>query len=222
MKSLVISPHPDDEILGCGGTLFKRIAQKHELGWIIVSSASEKLGWSKIKLSKRKKEINEIRELLKIKKKNFFSLDFETSTLSDISFEALVASLKSALDLFKPNEVFIPNLSDAHSDHRIVFDAASSCCKPFRLKSIKKVLSYETISESNFYLDRKSSFNPNYFEDISPYLGKKTEAMKIYKSEMGQFPFPRNKKTIEAQAIFRGSFVDFKAAEAFELLLNRD
>ena len=199
--------------------LFKRIAQKHELGWIIISSASEKLGWSKVKLSKRKKEINEIRQLLKIKRK-FFSLDFETSTLSDISFEALVSSLKSALDLFQPNEIFIPSLSDAHSDHRIVFDAASSYCKPFRLKSIKKVLSYETISESNFYLDRKS-VSILIISKIFHHISEKIEAMKIYSLKWGNF-LPRNKKTIEAQAIFRGSFVNFKAAEAFELLLNRD
>lgn len=222
MKSIVISPHPDDEILGCGGTLLKRIDQKNELGWIIVTSANESFGWSKAKIKKRLEEIEKIRKLLKIKDKNIFFLNFEAASLDTLPVSNLISSIASIFDSFNPNEVFLPNKADAHSDHRIVFDAVSACCKSFRCESINRVLSYETISETNLYLNKDTLFNPNYYEDISLYLTKKLAAMDIYKSEMGKFPFPRSKKSIEAQAIFRGSFVNFKAAEAFELLLNRE
>ena len=108
-----------------------------------------------------------------------------------------------------------------HTDHRLVFDAVASCTKWFRYPSVKRVLAYETLSETDFGLGTSQSFRPNVFVNIEPYLDDKIRAMDIYASEIGEFPFPRSHEAIQALAILRGAASGFKTAEAFELLRER-
>ena len=105
-----------------------------------------------------------------------------------------------------------------HSDHKIISDIISTCTKNFRFSFIKSILAYEVLSETNFNLNKKNYFKPNYYEDISKFLDKKIKAMKIYKSEIKKFPFPRSQETIKSLAKVRGSEISTKAAEAFEIL----
>ena len=118
----------------------------------------------------------------------------------------------------KPDEIFVPHLGDVHSDHKIISDIISTCTKNFRFSFIKSILAYEVLSETNFNLNKKNYFKPNYYEDISKFLDKKIKAMKIYKSEIKKFPFPRSQETIKSLAKVRGSEISTKAAEAFEIL----
>jgi LmbE family N-acetylglucosaminyl deacetylase len=100
-----------------------------------------------------------------------------------------------------------------------VSKAVLSCCKWFRYSSIKNILYYETISETDFNINRADEkINLNVYVDISKYYEKKIEAMKIYASELSDFPFPRSLKAIEALASLRGSQCGVEKAEAFELL----
>jgi len=95
-----------------------------------------------------------------------------------------------------------------------MMEAASACTKWFRYPSVKRVLAYETPSETDFGIDpRDSGFKPNVFVDIGGQLDRKIELMKIYASEMGEFPFPRSEKALRALAQLRGSQAGFKAAE---------
>ena len=133
----------------------------------------------------------------------------------------LVAGISNVFRSFEPEEVFVPHPSDVHTDHRIVFDAVSSCTKWFRYPSVKRVLAYETLSETDFGLGTDQSFRPNVFVDIEPFLDGKLRAMDIYASELGAFPFPRSREAIRALAMLRGAASGFKASEAFELLRER-
>ena len=111
------------------------------------------------------------------------------------------------------------NRSDAHSDHRVVFDAVMSCTKSFRYPYVKKVLMYECLSETEFApILPERVFQPNYFVDISDFIGNKIEIMKIFESELGEHPFPRSIKNIESLAIYRGATVGVNFAEAFQLI----
>jgi LmbE family N-acetylglucosaminyl deacetylase len=119
----------------------------------------------------------------------------------------------------KPNIVYLPFSGDVHSDHRVVFDAAASCTKWFRSPWIKRVLVYETLSETDMSLPLDSNrFAPNVYEDVSAFLKKKIYIMNIYKSEVGDFPFPRSDESMSALAKLRGSQSGFNAAEGFMLL----
>ncbi len=188
MKTLVVAPHPDDEILGCGGTLLRRKAEGVELGWLIVTGISEEAGWSIETVQQRDEEIDKVVELVGFD--SVYNLRLPSAKLDRLPMNDLIDKFSAVFEAFQPVEVLLPCRSDVHTDHRLVFDAGAACTKWFRYPSVKKVLAYETISETEFSLDQDNSFHPNYFFDISEYLERKLEIMAVYKSELGDFPFP--------------------------------
>ncbi len=215
MRSIVISPHPDDEVLGAGGTLFKRnTIKKNSLYWIIVTRLNPST--PKKKIVRRNYEIKKISAIFKFKK--VFQLNFNTTELDNSSKKKLILNFSDIFNEIKPDELFVPHFSDVHSDHKIVSEVISSSTKNFRFPFIKKILAYEVLSETDYNLNRKQVFFPNYYEDITKFLTKKKNAMKIYKSEIKSFPFPRSIKTIDALARLRGSQIGKSAAESFEIL----
>jgi LmbE family N-acetylglucosaminyl deacetylase len=216
MRSLVIAPHPDDEILGVGGTLLKRRAQGGEIGWILMTEMKTENGYTKEVVNQRRTEIESIESFMGF---GFFSeMKFATSSLDQVPMALLVDKLSKAIREFEPQEILLPHFSDVHSDHRVTFEAASSCVKWFRQPSVNRIMSYETVSETGFGLNLNLDFQPNLFIDIERYLERKVEALNIYTSETDNHPFPRSKETLIALATLRGSSSGFKAAEAFELL----
>lgn len=221
MKCLVIAPHADDELLGCGGAVLRRVSEGCEVAWLLVTKGDKKLGWSQEEISQREMEILTVRKGLGIAESNFFPLNYPAGRVDEILFSDLIASISSVVKDFKPNEIFIPNSSDIHSDHRVVSSAAAACLKWFRYESIKRVLAYETLSETNFNFGSRSQFRPNYYLDISRFAPKKIDLLRVYSSEIGVHPFPRSIQAVEALALLRGSESGFDAAEAFELLMER-
>jgi LmbE family N-acetylglucosaminyl deacetylase len=149
------------------------------------------------------------------------NLRLPTTHLDELSMADLIARFSVVFNEFAPEEVFVAHWSDVHTDHRVVFDAAAACTKWFRNPSVRRVLAYETVSETEFGLDPNEGFRPNYFVDISGFLESKLGVMSIYQSEMGECPFPRSPEVIRALATWRGSTAGFVAAEAFELLRER-
>lgn len=219
MKTIVVAPHPDDEVLGVGGTLLRRKAEGHELAWVIVTGMSEDAGWGADAIARRENEIRSVAEYFGFSE--VFSLGFPPAGLDRVPMGELIGALSNVFKSFAPEEVFIPHPADAHSDHRITFDAVTSCTKWFRYASVRRVLAYETPSESDFGLGPEPAFRPTVFSEITPYLDSKIEVMRIYSSEMGEFPFPRSDETIRSLARLRGAASGFHAAEAFELLRER-
>ena len=219
MKIIVIAPHPDDEVLGPGGTLLRRKTEGATIAWLIVTTITADTGWSEEKIRQRADEINRVTSLFGFD--SVFELNFPTTQLDQVPMSDLVAAISNVFKTFEPEEVFVPHPADVHTDHRIVYDAAASCTKWFRHPSVKRVLAYETLSETDFGLGTSQGFRPNVFVDIEPYLTDKLRAMDIYASELGEFPFPRSHEAILALATLRGAASGFKAAEAFELLRER-
>jgi len=219
MRVLVIAPHPDDETLGCGGSLLKHKYEGDELYWCIVTTISKNLGWSQEAIKKRKNEIQLIG-----KKYNFtdvFNFKLPTTKIDTLPISQLVQNISDVYRKIEPEIIYMPFINDIHTDHQIVAKALQSTIKWFRHSYIKKVLMYETLSETENNFFQEKSFKPNVFVDISQYLDEKVEAMKIYESEIGHFPFPRSEKNIRALATVRGSQSGFTAAEAFELIYQR-
>lgn len=219
MKTLVIAPHPDDEVLGVGGTLLRRKAEGAELAWLIVTGISEANGWRKEQVERRGDEIARVTAVFGFD--HVFTLDFPTTQLDRIPIGDLVGAISGVFKVFQPDEVFVPHPSDVHTDHRAVFDAAAACTKWFRYPSVKRVLAYETLSETDFGLRTELSFRPNVFVDIAPFLEEKLRAMDIYASEVAAFPFPRSHDALRALAKVHGASSGYHAAEAFQLLRER-
>lgn len=215
-KILVVSAHPDDEILGAGGTLVRHRENGDEIAWLIVTNLYEKDGFSKEVIEKRALEIQRISDELRMK---VFKLDYSTMKLSNRDLIDMVPSVSKIFSEFKPERIYILNRTDAHSDHRVVFDAVMACTKSFRYPYIREVFMYECISETEFApaLPEKV-FQPNCYIDITEQLEEKLKLMNIYASEMGEHPFPRSEKNIEALATFRGASCGVDYAEAFQIL----
>ena len=113
----------------------------------------------------------------------------------------------------------MPHPGDAHSDHKVTFEATIACTKWFRYPSVKKIMVYETLSETDFGINpNHSAFHPTTFENIGQFLEQKISLMNIYKSEIAEFPFPRSEVAIQSLARLRGAQAGFEAAEAFLLL----
>jgi LmbE family N-acetylglucosaminyl deacetylase len=219
-KTLVIAPHPDDEVLGCGGTLLRRKARGAEVAWLIVTSISEQAGCPVERVQQREVEIDRVAELFCFDQ--VFNLRVPTKQLDQLPMADLTAKVAAVFASFLPDEVLVPNGSDIHSDHRVTFDVAASCCKWFRQPSVRRVLAYETMSETDFSLVADSAFHPNCFVDISEFLERKLEILAVYSSEVGVFPFPRSIEAIRALAMVRGAASGFMAAEAFQILHERE
>lgn len=217
MKVLAVAPHPDDETLGCGGTLLKHRANGDDIYWLIATRMSERNGFAEDVIQTRNEEIQLISNLYGFR--GVYQLDYPTMRLDEIPTADLVGSFSAVIKEIKPEVIYLPFRDDVHTDHKYVFDAAASCTKWFRYPYIRKVFAYETLSETEFGLNPSSNgFRPNYFVNISEYLPLKQSIMESYKSEISEFPFPRSKMGIEALARYRGLASNCEAAEAFMLL----
>lgn len=216
-KVIVIAAHPDDEVLGVGGTMMKHVAQGDEVYWLIVTGLHEEHGFSRDRIASRNAEIEIVAKELGIK--STYKLDYPTMSLTSGSLQTLIPEISTIFSNVEPDTIYCLNRSDAHSDHRVIFDAVMACTKSFRYPFIKKVLMYECISETEFAPALfEKVFIPNYFVDISSYIDKKLELMKVYESEIGDHPFPRSLDNIRALAHFRGASVGVHYAEAFQLI----
>jgi LmbE family N-acetylglucosaminyl deacetylase len=218
-RVLVVAPHPDDETLGCGGTLLRLASEGSQIAWLIVTSMSENDGFSAESMSERKTEIVKVRDAYGFCE--VYALDLPTRRLDTYPVAELVAEFSKVFKAYQPSEVFLPHRRDVHTDHRAVFDAGAACAKWFRYNSVRRVFAYETLSETEFTLDTQPPFSPNYFVDVSEFLERKIEIMTMYRSEISEFPFPRSVEAIRALASVRGASSGFHAAEAFQLLRER-
>jgi LmbE family N-acetylglucosaminyl deacetylase len=216
MKTLVVAPHPDDETLGVGGTLLRRKSEGAQTAWLIMTQIDP---LEKAKLEIRRDEISKISKIFGFDKT--YELGFPTTKLDQIPMSELVNRISKVVNEFQPSEIFLPHPSDIHTDHKVTFQAVSSCIKWFRSPSVTRILAYETLSETEFGLTKENFFRPNYFVDIEKFLDKKIHAMNTYESEVHSFPFPRSVESIRSLSLLRGSSSGFNAAEAFELLNER-
>ena len=135
---VVISAHPDDEILGVGGALLKHKKNGDKIYWLITTNIFEEQGFSKERVFSRQREIEKVSEALGAEK--VFMLNYPTMSLSTSTLIEMVPKLSKIFTEIEPEIIYCLNRSDAHSDHRITFDAVMACTKSFRYPFIKQVL----------------------------------------------------------------------------------
>ena len=215
MKIMVISPHPDDETLGAGGSLLKLKHLGNKIYWLNITDANSGGGYDNAFLEKRKIQIERIEKYFGFS--DFINLKFPPTELNDNIKGELIKAIGEAFDKVKPDCIILPDYNDAHSDHKYTFEAANACSKIFRRGYIKRILTMEIISETNFGMPQ-DVFKPNLYIDITDYFDKKAEALSIYDTEFGQMPFPRSIEAIKAQAVIRGTEAGVLYAEAFRVI----
>ena len=205
-KVLIISVHPDDETLGCGGTILRHLSKNDLVTIMLVTDGNSK-------------QLNALINICDQYKIKLIRLKFPEILLSEIKLSKLIASFASNINTIKPQFIYLPNRSDVHSDHRKTFQAAQACIKSFRYPFIKKVLMMEIISETDFAPPLPENiFLPNIFIDISDFFNEKIKMLSKFESELLKAPLTRSTDSMEALNRYRGSQINVKYAESFMLI----
>lgn len=216
MKILVIAPHPDDEVIGVGGTISKRIKQGHDVYVCVVTKAFPPLFNDEI-VEQTRAECRAADKLLGVIETTF--LDFPAVALESVPRYELNAGIQKIIQRIKPDEVYIPHRGDMQLDHKMIVDASMVALRPKYKHIVKRIYSYETLSETGWDIPNTSNeFIPTVYEDISNELEYKINAMKLFQSQLDEFPNARSLGAIEALARYRGATVNTMAAEAFVLI----
>ncbi|MDE5699483.1 MAG: PIG-L family deacetylase [Lachnospiraceae bacterium] len=215
MNIAVVSPHPDDETLGAGGTILRKKSEGNKVFWLNMTNVSQSEKWDREFIRRREQQIEKITEFYQFD--SFVDLKYEPSTLEDIRKSDLIEKISVCFEKLKPEWIVLPDPNDSHKDHRITYESCMACTKIFRFPYVKRVVTMEILSETEFG-NPDSMFVPNYFVDISDFLEKKVTAMQIYDTELGSPPFPRSTDAIQALATFRGGMAGCRYAEAYKIV----
>ncbi len=217
-KILVVSAHPDDETLGCGGTILRHVAEGEEVHWIVLTRAFEPR-WPKKTVREKAMEIEEVSKAYKMS--SVTKLCFPSTSLEKCPLEDIMEGLRSTISNVCPETVYTVHEGDAHTDHQVAFRASLSVLKAFYMREygVRRILSFETLSSTDAAPPRQNTlFVPNVYVDITPFMKRKIEIMRIYKSEMQREPLPRSPTSILALGRYRGATIGVKYAEAFALI----
>lgn len=216
MKVLVIAPHPDDEIIGVGGTIAKRVNAGDKVYVCVVTKGGPPLFDQKF-IEQGRRECRKADAMLGVKETIF--LDFPAVMLETVpryEFNGRIAEVVRNID---PDEVFIPHRGDMQIDHQMVVDATMVAVRPRGNKYPKRVYAYETLSETGWNIpNTMNEFIPTVYEDITDTYKLKLEAMSVFESQLDLFPSARSIGAIEALAKYRGATVSVEFAEAFSLI----
>ena len=218
IRVLIISAHPDDETLGCGGTLQKHSVRGDILFWVIVTQTHQPQ-WSSRIIERKAAEVEQVAKAYGMEQ--YLKLGFPTIRLDTVPQADLIGQIRDVMCKIKPDHVYLVHGGDVHTDHHVVFTAATSALKPSHMThlGVRRVLSYEVLSSTEAASPRVDrAFIPNVFSDITPYIERKIEIMRLYETEIQQDPLPRGPDAIRALARYRGATIGVEYAEAFMLL----
>ena len=206
-KILIISAHPDDEILGCGGTVLKHTFAGDEVHVCIVTTSDSR--WSDEYRKLKVEEGVRVDQILNVEQRHYCNLP--TTALNHLPSHRINDEISKVVNAVNPDIVYTHFSSDVNQDHRVIFNATLVCCRP-----IKKAISircFETLSSSEW---GENTFTPNFFVTLSKQeIDLKIKAFLQYESEVKKYPHPRSPEGIENLAKFRGNQICKNFAEAF-------
>ena len=198
----VIAAHPDDEVLGCGGTLAKWASEGKEIHILLLSDGeSSRIQLDKLDIKKRQDERSDAAEKCAtiLGCKSVKQLDFPDNAMSNNILLDVVQAIEEFIHIHNPSIMLTHHSSDVNIDHRVIHDAVLAACRPQPEMSVKNLLFFEIPSSTEWNTpSSRNSFCPNWFCDISSTMHKKMEALSIYDQEMRDFPHSRSYEAIEA------------------------
>ena len=216
MRVLVIAPHPDDEIIGVGGTIAKKAKAGNEVYVCVVTKGGPPL-FNLEFIQQARRESREADAKLGVKETIF--LDFPAVMLETVPRYEFNGKIAEVVQKINPDEVYIPHRGDMQIDHQMVVDAAMVAVRPRGKNYPKRVYAYETLSETGWNIPNTvNEFIPTVYEDITETYDVKLEAMSVFESQLAEFPNARSIGAIDALAKYRGATVNVIAAEAFSLI----
>ena len=216
---LIIAPHCDDEVLGCGGIMAKYIKEGKNVYVAIVTNGH--LGapelFSKEGTEKVRGEAKAAHLFLGVKKT--FFLDFPAINLEVIPSYKLSLAISKIISGYEIDTIYVPHRGDIHKDHRITYEAALVAGRPINNSTVKRIYAYETLSETEWAAPFGDDvFIPTVFVNIESEIDTKLEAFRFFTTQIKKFPHSRSPEIIQALSNFRGATVGYANAEAFMLV----
>lgn len=217
---LVIAPHADDEVLGCGGVIRKFVKQGKKVSVLIVTNAhvGDPERYSEKGIANVRSEAKAAHEYLGVS--DTFYMDFPAPRLDTFPAYKISTEINSLILKKSFDTVFVPHRGDIHKDHRIVFEATLVACRPIANCPVREIYAYETLSETEWSAPfADDAFHPNVFIELSEdEFSAKQSALSFFKSQIKEFPASRSNEAVEALAKYRGSTIYVPRAEAFMLV----
>lgn len=218
MTHLVVAVHPDDETLGCGGTMLRHVAEGQDVALAIVTQAHSPR-WPEDVVAQKLGEVERVSAAYGLS--SLHRLGFPAIQLDEAPRGELMDALRDVVREVRPEIVYVTHSGDAHAEHTITFDALMSVLRSFHLRElgVRRILTYETISSTDAAPPLPArAFLPQVFVDVSDHLERKLEIMALYETEAQADPLPRGPSAIRALARARGATIGVEYAEAFALI----
>jgi LmbE family N-acetylglucosaminyl deacetylase len=222
MNILVIAAHPDDEVLGCGGTIARLVQEKHDifiaiLGEGITSRYKQREHADESLMKELRKRTQRVAKLLGVKQ--IFTFDLPDNRFDTIAMLDIVKLIEDLIERVQPQIIFTHHGGDLNIDHGYVFRATLTAARPITGSSVKTIYAYEVPSSTEWAMGKfNQPFQPTTFIDIQNTLDLKLQAMALYESEVRAFPHPRSTEALRAIASRWGCVAGCQQAEAFELI----
>lgn len=218
---LVIAAHPDDEVLGCGGTMARHADEGYQVHVLIlaegVTSRGEKN--AKAKLAALGKAAQAAARALGVK--SLTLQKFPDNRMDSVDLLDIVTAIETMIRKVEPEIVYTHHAGDVNVDHRRIHEAAVAACRPLPGQCVRTLLFFEVASSTEWQTPGSGpSFHPNWFVNISGTLDRKKKALQAYEAEMRKWPHARSPEALEHLARWRGANVGVNAAEAFVLGRN--
>ena len=222
-RVLVVAAHPDDEVLGCGGTIARHADAGDQVNVLILAegATSRKQHRDRVQVADELSVLAEAAEQAGIilGAQGVELLDLPDNRLDSIDRLDLVKQIEKRITRQKPHVVYVHHAGDVNVDHRRLHEAVVTACRPIPGQPVQRLLSFEVASSTEWQPPGSApAFHPNWFIDISSQLERKCLALKTYESEMRPWPHARSIESLEHLARWRGAQVGVEAAEAFCLL----
>ena len=214
-KILIVAAHPDDEVLGCFGTVARLIKEGYEAYTLILGEGKTSRGdIDKNELKTLKDEIKKANQIIGIKK--VFTQNFPDNRFDSVDLLDIVKVIEKVKNEIKPDIIFTHYEKDLNIDHQITYKAVITATRPMKGESVKEIYSFEILSSTEW--NYPLSFSPDTYFDISKTIDLKLKAMKEYKSELCSFPHPRSLEGIKINGKYWGMRVGTEMVEAFKCI----
>jgi LmbE family N-acetylglucosaminyl deacetylase len=220
---LVVAAHPDDEVLGCGGTI-ARHADAGDRVWVLIVAEGATSRQSKRDRAELVDKLSTLAHAAQAACTILGAMGVELLDLPDNRLDSLdrldlIKQIEERIDRHRPQVVYVHHAGDVNVDHRRLHEAVVTACRPTPGHAVKRLLSFEVASSTEWQPPGSGpAFHPNWFVDISSQWERKCLALEAYASEMRPWPHARSIQSLEHLARWRGAQVGVEAAEAFCLL----
>lgn len=221
MRILVVAAHPDDEVLGCGGSIARHVAKGDDVHLLLMADGIGSRSVSSVDsldLARREQACQRAAVCLGIT--SVTHAGFPDNAMDGLPLLEVIKRVEAVVEKLEPAIVYTHHSADLNIDHRLTHEAVMTACRPLPGTPVHQILTFEVLSSTEWQSPslQAVAFTPNRFVDITAYQKIKRAALESYHEEMREYPHARSFEAVDALARYRGASVGVERAEAFMVM----